>query len=71
MARKCYSDEDVLKLLREIDDHLHDGLNVVNACRKPQSNSAFKKAFDKLTNVYQHRTSSGMRWHGIQPVIHL
>ena len=29
MARKRYSDEDVLKLLREIDVHLHDGLDVV------------------------------------------
>ena len=26
MARKRYSDEDILKLLREIDIHLHDGL---------------------------------------------
>ena len=39
MARKCYSDEDVLKLLREIDVHLHDGLDVVSfmtaeLCRK-------------------------------------
>jgi hypothetical protein len=34
MARKRYSDEDVLKLLREIDVHLHDGLDVVSACRK-------------------------------------
>ena len=33
MARKRYSDEDVLKLLREIDVHLHDGLDVVSACR--------------------------------------
>jgi hypothetical protein len=32
MARKRYSDEDVLKLLREIDVHLHDGLDVVSAC---------------------------------------
>ena len=39
--------------------------------RKPQSTNAFKKALEKLTNVYQHRTSSGMQWHGIQPVIHL
>ena len=29
MARKRYSDEDVLKLLREIDVHLHDGLAVL------------------------------------------
>ena len=33
MVRKRYSDEDVLKLLREIDVHLHDGLDVANACR--------------------------------------
>ena len=33
MARKHYFDEGVLKLLREIDDHLHDGLDVVSACR--------------------------------------
>ena len=25
MARKRYSDEDALKILREIDVHLHDG----------------------------------------------
>ena len=34
MAQKHYSDEDVLKLLREIDVHLHVGLDVVSACRK-------------------------------------
>ena len=34
MARKRYSDEEALKLLREIDVHLHDGLDVVSACRK-------------------------------------
>ena len=34
MVRKRYSDEDVLKILREIDVHLHDGLDVVSACRK-------------------------------------
>ena len=34
MARKRYSDEDVLKLLREINVHLHYGLDVVSACRK-------------------------------------
>ena len=30
MDRKRHSDEDVLKLLREIDVHLHDGLDVVS-----------------------------------------
>ena len=31
MAPKRSSDEDALKILREIDVHLHDGLDVVNA----------------------------------------
>ena len=34
MTRKRYSDEDALKVLHEIDIHLHDGLNVLSACRK-------------------------------------
>ena len=34
MARKRYSDEDVLRLLREIEVSLADGLDVVSACRK-------------------------------------
>ena len=34
MARKRSSDEDALKILREIDVHLHDGLDAVSSCRK-------------------------------------
>ena len=34
MARKRYSDISVLKLLREIDVHMHDGVDVVSVCRK-------------------------------------
>ena len=34
MARKRSADEDKLKILREINFHLHDGLDVVNSCRK-------------------------------------
>jgi putative DNA primase/helicase len=37
--------------------------------RKPQSTNAFKKSLDKLTGVYQTRTASGMKWHGIRPLI--
>ena len=37
MARKHYFDEGVLKLLREIDVHLHDGLDVAIACRDNES----------------------------------
>jgi len=34
MARKRYSDEDILKLLRKIEVHLYDGMDVISACRK-------------------------------------
>ena len=34
MSRKRYSNEDALKILREIDVHLHHGLDVVSSCRK-------------------------------------
>ena len=34
MARKRYSDEDALKILRGIDIHLADGLDVVSSCCK-------------------------------------
>ena len=34
MARKRHSDEDALRILREIDVHLHDGMDVSRACRQ-------------------------------------
>ena len=37
--------------------------------RKPQSNNACRKALDKLVNVYQSRSFSGMQWHGIVPMM--
>lgn len=33
MARKRYSDEDILRLLREIEVHLSSGKDVPGACR--------------------------------------
>ena len=33
MARKRYNEEDILGLLREIEVHLHGGMDVVSACR--------------------------------------
>ena len=33
MARKRYLDEDILKLLREIEVHIHGGMDVVSPCR--------------------------------------
>jgi putative DNA primase/helicase len=37
--------------------------------RKPQSQTAFKRALEKLRGVYQQRSSSGLQWHGIQPCL--
>ena len=34
MARKRFSDEDALKILCEIDVHLHDGFDFLSSCRK-------------------------------------
>ena len=34
MARKRYSNEDILKLLREIEVYIHGGMEDVSACRK-------------------------------------
>ena len=39
------------------------------AGRKPQSTTAFKHALEKLNGVYQHRSSNGLQWHGIQPFL--
>jgi len=39
------------------------------AGRKPQSQTAFKRALEKLNGVYQHRSSNGLQWHGIQPCL--
>ena len=33
MARKRYSEEDILRFLREIEVHLHGGMDVIRACR--------------------------------------
>ena len=35
MARKRHNEEDILRLLREIEVHLHGGVDVVSACRTP------------------------------------
>ena len=40
MAQKRYSDEDVLRLLREIELSLAEGLDVVSACRKADVSDA-------------------------------
>ena len=40
-----------------------------SAGRKPQSQTAFKRALEKLNGVYQQRSSNGLQWHGIQPCL--
>ena len=33
MAQKRYNEEDILRLLREIEVHLHGGMDVASVCR--------------------------------------
>jgi len=47
MARKRYSDEDCLKLLREIELHLSAGSDVVTACRSAGISDATYYAWRK------------------------
>ena len=39
------------------------------AGRKCQPQTAFKRALEKITGVYQNRSSNGLQWHGIQPFL--
>jgi putative transposase len=59
--------------MKNVEDLLYErGMNVsYESVRYWWQWFGLKKAFEKLPNVYQHRTSSGMQWQGIQPVIHL
>ena len=56
MARKRYSDEDALKVLREIDVHLYDGPDVVSSCRKAGISDKtyyhWRKKFDGMGRLY-------------------
>ena len=55
MARKRHSDEDVLKLLREIEVHLASGCDVATACRSAGISDAtyynWRKRFGGITGV--------------------
>ena len=48
MARKRYSNEDVLKLLREINVHLHDDSDVMSAYRKAWILAWVLKVYGKI-----------------------
>ena len=58
--------------LRNVEDLLHErGVDVsYESVRYWWHRFGLKKVLDRLLKLYQHRTSSGMQWHGIQPVIH-
>ena len=49
MARKRHSGEDILRLFREIEVHVHSGMDVVSACRKAgvsdKADYAWRKRF--------------------------
>jgi putative transposase len=44
MARRKYNEEDILRLLRETEVHLHGGRDVVSACHTaPSPTCLYKK----------------------------
>ena len=53
MARKRYADENALKVWREIDAYLYDGLDVVSSCRKAEISDKtychWRKKFEGLS----------------------
>ena len=57
--------------LRNVEDLLHErGVDVsYESVTYWWHRFSFKKALDKLVNVYQSRSSSGMQWHGIEPLM--
>ena len=59
--------------LRNVEDLLHErGVDVsYKAILYWWHRFGLKKVLYRLVKLYQHRASSGMQWHGIQPVIHL
>tara|TARA_B100001093_G_scaffold251621_1_gene240959 strand:- start:19 stop:288 length:270 start_codon:yes stop_codon:yes gene_type:complete len=59
--------------LRNVEDLIHErGVDVsYESVRYWWQKFGLKKVLDRLVKLYQHRTSSGMQWYGIQPVIHL
>ena len=49
MARKRYNEEDVLRLLREIEVNLHGGMDVVSACHTGPSPTPLCTKIEKPT----------------------
>ena len=47
MARKRYNQEDILRFLREIDIHFHDGLDVVSSCHTAHFPTPLCKKIEK------------------------
>jgi putative transposase len=65
MARKRHSDEDILKLLREIEVHLASGSDVAAACRTAGISDAtyytWRKKFGGMDNLTREASRSADR----------
>ena len=55
MARKHHSDEDILKLLREIELHLAGGADVATACRSAGISDATYYIYGRLSYCMSKR----------------
>ncbi len=65
MARKRYSDKDALKILREVDVHLHDGLDVVSAYQTAVISSHIPRCQPQLRiQTMLDQMLAKEKWHG-------
>ena len=55
MARRRHSDDDILKLLREIELHLAGGADVAAACRSAGISDATYYIYGRLSNCKSKR----------------
>ena len=67
MARKRYSDEDVLKLLREIDVHWHDGLDALHPLFMKHGKPEFIR-FDNGHEFISMHLQDWLKRIGIKPM---
>ena len=65
MARKRYSDEDVLNLLRQIELSLASGSSVETACRAAMSNAVFDALYKAGVSHFDMPATSERVWRAI------
>ena len=68
MARKRYGEDDILRLIREVEVHCNSGMDVVSACRATHASNALgkwlKKDFGLTAHSLRHTFRDRLRASG-------